>query len=140
MAGVERNLGQVKDGGTHVDRHAAIGLVAEGDDASVYFDPNVGAGGQPSFFDKAHKATGPIATLLHFAAIGVVDDVFKIGFGGGADAHAEDLIGTDAVMPIGQKPVLLGAEAKTAFCLIKDNKVVSCPLHFGEWHSHGPHY
>jgi hypothetical protein len=35
---------------------------------------------------------------------------------------------------------LLGAQVQTPLCLVKDNKVVSCPMHFGEWHSHASHY
>jgi hypothetical protein len=124
----------------HVNRDPSVGLLTQADDATVNLDPNGALMGKTPLFDIAHKAACPIAALFYFAAVGVVDHILKIGFGDWAGPNAQNLIRPDTKVTIGQKAVLLLAQVQATPCLVKDNKVVSSPLHFGERHSHGPHY
>ena len=140
VAGVKGNEWPFKHRLTHVYPDAAIGLFVQGDDAALDFDPHFGFVSQASFFDETDKTARAIAALLDFAAVGVVDDVFEISLGRGAGAHAQDLIGPDTEVPVSQKTILLGGQMPMAAGLVKDHEIVTGSLHFGERHSHGPHY
>jgi hypothetical protein len=70
--------------------------------------------------------------MLDLATVGVVDDVFKINIWAGGGPHAEDLIGPNAKVPIGQPTVLRGAEVQALLGFVQHNKVVAGALHLGE--------
>jgi hypothetical protein len=68
----------------------------------------VSLSGESLVAHKAGKAARAVAALLHLAAVGVVDHVFKIDVRARRGAHAQHLIGADTKVAIGQKANLLG--------------------------------
>jgi hypothetical protein len=87
---------------------------------------------QALFAHIAHKAPRTIAAVLHLAAVGVVDDVFKINIWAGGGAHTQDLIGPNAKVPVCQPTVLGGAQVQALLGFVQHDKVVADALHFGE--------
>lgn len=103
-------------------------------------DPNPVLGGESGVAHVPGKAARPIATLLHFGTIGVVDDVFKVDALAGRRTHRKNLVGPDPKMPIPQKTVVRRSQTQATTGLIQHDKVVAGTLHFGERDPHGVHY
>ena len=74
--------------------------------------------------------------MLDFAAIGVVDHVLEVQPGRRRGPHAQDLVGADAKVAVGQKAVLGRAELKAALGFVEHDKVIARALHFGEADAH----
>ena len=134
--GVEGDVGPVEHRRAHVHRDTAIGVHAQFDLAFFNFHADCGFVGQTLVLDIAHKTTGAVSAVLHFAAIGVVDHVFKIQPRCWRRPHGQDLVGPHAKVAVGQKPVLCRTEAQAAARLVEHDKVVAGPLHLGKTNVH----
>ena len=96
--------------------------------------------GQALLAHEAHKAARAIAALLDLAAIGVVDDVFKVDAVGGRRPHRQDLVGADAKVAVGQKTVVGGAQTQRPLGFVEHHKIVARALHLGKSDSHDRDY
>ena len=103
---VKRNGGQIKHGGPHIDCDAAIGLFGQGQNVVHRFDANRRFVSQATLAHIAHKAARAVAAVLYLAAVGVVDDVFKIHAAVRRRPHGQNLVCTHAKMPVAQVAVL----------------------------------
>jgi hypothetical protein len=73
--------------------------------------------------------TRPIATLLNFAAIGIEDAIKNVGIGCLRLVQPQQLVETDARMPVSQLHNLLGGRHRGA---TNNEKVVTQTVHLGE--------
>jgi hypothetical protein len=87
---------------------------------------------------KAHKASRPVAAVLDFRAIVVVNRVRKIDVFSAVrrSTYRQNLVRPHAKVPIGQKLVLRHAQVQAPTGLVKHDKVIACALHFGEFDFH----
>ena len=138
--GVKRHAGGFQHGSAHVHRHAAIGCEARGDDAAERLHADGVLVRQALVAHVAGEAARAVAALLHLAAVGVVDHVFKVDAlrGGicGGSAHGEDLVRAHAKVAIGQVAVVRSRQAQAALGFVQHNEIVASALHFGEANLH----
>ena len=85
---------------------------------------------------RAHEAARAVAALLHLAAVGVENAVAKIGAGQARRFNQQDLIATDAKMPVGQAPQLCRGERQAPAHAVQHDEIVARPLHLGERELH----
>ena len=78
VAGIKRDLRQVKHRCTHVDGDTAICGEARFDDAFHGLHADHVFVRQPAVIHKAGKTARSIAALLDFGTVGIVDDIFEI--------------------------------------------------------------
>ena len=133
---IKRNLRQVKHWQPHVYGDAVVRLQAELQHALHGLHPHTALRGQPPAVDKAHETARAVAAVLHLATVGVVDGVFEVDAGGGGRPHRQNLVCAHAEVAVGQKTVLLPAQAQAALGFVEHYKVVARALHFGEWNVH----
>ena len=133
---IERNTRQLEHRGPHVDPHVAIDELVQFDDATVNFDAHRGFIGQALLANKTHKATGTIAAVFNLGAVGIVDRVFEIDVRLRRFAHAQNLVGTNAKVPIRQPTVLGRGEPQSAAGFVQHDEVVASTLHLGETDVH----
>lgn len=133
---IKGDVGKTKHRGPHVHGHAAIGCERGGNDTLLRFHAQHILGGQPLVAHKTGKTARSIATLLHFRAVGVVNDIFKVDVRCRRRPHGQDLVGTHAEMAIPQKAVVRRRQAQATAGFVQHNEVVARALHFGELDSH----
>jgi hypothetical protein len=80
--------------------------------------------------NKSGKATGAIAALLDFPAIGIKDPVTKIGIGPGRGLNDQDLVATNPEAAVREPPAEGGRGFKRLAQSINDDKVIAGAVHF----------
>ena len=136
-ADIKRHLGCIQHRPAHIHGHAAIIRQPWSNHSGLGLHTDFGLAGQAFVIHVARKAACPIAALLDFTAIGVMDHIFKIQAIGWRRAHRQNLVGTYAKVAIGQKTVVRWRQAQLALCFIEHDKVIARALHFGEANVHG---
>ena len=79
---------------------------------------------------KAHKTARAIAALLDLAAIGIKDAITKIDLRIASLLNQQNLVATDAEMPITKMAQLRRRQRNRLANAIEDNKVITQTVHF----------
>jgi len=117
--------------------HPTIGQLTQFQLALFDLHPHRIARGQALFMHIAHETARAIAALLHFAAIGVVDDVFKIDAVMRWRPYAQNLVRAHPPMAIGQVAVMGRRQRQAVLGFVEHHKVIARAVHFGETDAHG---
>ena len=120
--------------------HADGRMADAGTVAALDLDADAALGRQPAPAYVAHEATRAVAAVLDLAAVGVVDDVFKVQTRRGRGAHGQNLVGPHAEVAVGQKAVLGGRESQGPGGFVEHDKIVARALHFGKGDLHAHDY
>ena len=121
----------------HVDSDQTIRFQARADDAGHGLNTNLALVGEPLVMDEAYEATGTVAALLHFTAIGIENAIAEIDARLRSGFHQQNLVAADAEMAIGQMTKLLRCQRQRLTNAIENDKVVAQSVHLRELEFHG---
>jgi hypothetical protein len=127
---VEWDLVGLESGCSHIDPNPAIGVEAQGDQATQGLDAQGGGIRQALIMNKSGEATGTIATLLDLPTIGIEDPIAKIGIGSGRGLNDQDLIAPNPEAAVSEPAAEGGRRFKRLAQRVNDDKVIASTVHF----------
>src|SRR5690606_25933662 len=133
---VERNRRRLEGRRAHVDGDASVVLEARLDHAAHRLDADRALVGQALLAHEAHEAARAGAALLDRPAVGVEDAVAEVDALAARGLDQQDLVGADAVVPIGQRTPLRRLEAHRLPHAVDHDEVVAGAVHLREAQFH----
>ena len=134
--GQEGNVLELEVRRFHVDGDAAVVAQLQFDLAVDGLDLDAALVGQAALAHEAHEAARAVAAMFDLVAAGVEDAVAEVHARRARRLDHQDLVGTDAEMPVGQRAELLGAELQRLAGGVEHDEVVARALHLGEAQFH----